>query len=70
MIKPTKCIQCGKKPSVLNLGGVAYVQCPCGKWNPYEFCGARVVYAIEQWNVANAHVPGKRPASRRCRKCM
>lgn len=53
-IKPDKCINCGKLPTVVPMGDVAYVQCDCGKWNPYQFCGARPEYAVKQWNEFNA----------------
>lgn len=52
-MKPDKCVNCGKRPAVITIGDVSYVQCTCGKWNLYEFCGSRPQYAIEQWNVAN-----------------
>lgn len=64
MIKPDKCIKCGKRPRILDLGDLVYVQCMCDKWNPYEFCGVRVAHAVEQWNVANARQPGKRTTNR------
>lgn len=65
MIKPSKCVYCKKMPTVLDMGDLVYVQCPCGRWNPYEFCGVRPDSAVEQWNYANTRVPLYRGTSRR-----
>lgn len=48
-----KCIYCGNVPHVLDMGGLFYVQCKCGNFNPYQFCGLRKKYAMDQWDYAN-----------------
>lgn len=53
MIKPEKCIHCGKQPNIVDYGDFAYAQCSCGKWSSHEFCGTRPENSIRQWNVAN-----------------
>lgn len=64
MIKPDKCIHCGKCPSIMDFGDIVYTQCSCRKWSPYEFCGTRPDSSVRQWNLANAHVPGKKGPGR------
>lgn len=64
MIKPDKCIHCGKRPSIMDLGDIVYTQCSCGKWSPYEFCGTRPDSSVRQWNLANARIPGKKGPGR------
>lgn len=64
MIKPDKCIHCGKYPSIMDLGDIVYTQCSCGKWSPYEFCGTRPDSSVRQWNLANARIPGKKGPGR------
>lgn len=49
-----KCIYCGSLPYVRNLGGLFYVQCSCGNFNPYEFCGIHPKNAMEVWDEANS----------------
>ena len=68
MLNPNKCIFCGKTPTILDFGDLAYVQCSCGKWNLYEFCGARTDISVKQWNLANGRKPGKRGKGMRVRK--
>lgn len=48
------CIKCGKKQAkIISYGGVYYVQCPCGKYDSWQFCGFRQTGAIESWNFEN-----------------
>lgn len=54
-IKSDKCISCGGHPTIMTIGDVVYAQCSCGKWNPYQFCGARTEHAVRQWNEANCN---------------
>lgn len=49
-----KCIYCGNAPRVVDMGGLFYVQCKCGNFNPYEFCGIRPKNAVAVWNDANS----------------
>ena len=48
------CIYCGNVPHVLDMGGLFYVQCKCGNFNPNEFCGAHPKNAIAVWDDANS----------------
>lgn len=48
-----RCIHCKKIPQVAEICGLFYVQCHCGKWNPYFFMGARQKAAKEKWNFYN-----------------
>lgn len=50
MPKPDSCFYCNKKPRIVDMSDLFYVQCDCGKWNPYEFCGSTRNNAISQWN--------------------
>lgn len=52
--KPVKCIRCGKMPTIIDMKDICYAQCPCGKWNLYEFCAVRPDLAIKEWNKANS----------------
>ena len=47
------CINCHKKPVLIETHGMFYVQCYCGKWNPHEFCGVKKSTAIAAWNEYN-----------------
>lgn len=56
--KPNKvlepCIRCGKQEAeVINFKGLYYVQCPCNKYDRWQFCGYRPQGAIDSWNYEN-----------------
>lgn len=53
-MKINKCIHCGGLPKIVNVTDLFYVQCMCGRWNPYQFVGITKKTAIEQWNFENA----------------
>lgn len=50
-----KCVKCkGKnKVSIVNVDGLYYVRCGCGKWGQFQFLGLRERYAVEEWNLYN-----------------
>jgi len=52
-MKVSDCIHCKRQPRIVEIGGIFYVQCLCGKWKPYEFMGARKATAYAQWNAFN-----------------
>lgn len=53
-IDPIPCKYCKRLPKVVNIGGdLFYAQCQCGKWGPYDFCGATKLRTIENWNTYN-----------------
>lgn len=48
------CVRCGKKNArLICFKGLYYVQCPCGKYDSWQFCGFRPKGAIESWNYEN-----------------
>lgn len=50
-----ECVKCkGKyKARIVRVEGMYYIQCPCGKWDKYQFLGLKPQYAIEEWNKFN-----------------
>ena len=65
------CKYCGGKPRVVESpGDLFYAMCKCGKWNPYEFCGATAAGTIENWNTFNIkpNKVGKKPKEKICQK--
>lgn len=60
MTEPVVCKYCKKMPHVVCIGGdLFYAQCNCGKWSPYDFCGATKERTIQNWNEYNK--PGPAP---------
>lgn len=49
------CVKCrGKnKPKIVKIDGLYYAQCPCNKWDRYQFLGLKDVNAIDEWNKLN-----------------
>lgn len=48
------CIKCGKKEAkLICFKDCWYVQCPCGGYDSWQFCGFRPRGAIESWNYEN-----------------
>lgn len=49
------CVKCkgAKKPKVIRIDGLYYVQCPCMKWDKYCALGLKPENAIEEWNKFN-----------------
>ena len=49
------CVKCKgeNQPKVVRVEGMYYVQCPCCKWDNYQFLGLKPQYAIEEWNKFN-----------------
>lgn len=49
------CVKCrGKhKPAINKIDGMYYVQCPCNKWDRYQFLGLRPENAVDEWNKFN-----------------
>ena len=60
----SKCVRCGKQEAeIMYFKGLYYVQCPCGKYDRWQFCGIRPRGAIDSWNYENRpiHRGKKRP---------
>ena len=62
------CVKCkGKrKPAIVRVDGMYYVQCPCMKWDKYMFLGLRPENAVDEWNKFNR--PMKRVGNKKVNK--
>lgn len=49
------CVKCkGRhKPAFIKIDGMYYVQCPCMKWDRYQFLGLKPQFAADEWNKFN-----------------
>lgn len=53
----SKCVYCGKKPTIVRLpGDLFYAQCMCGKFGIYDFLGITHKLCVEAWNKAQHSV--------------
>lgn len=56
-IKLSPCVRCGKQEAkLICFKGLYYVQCPCGKYDSWQFCGFRPKGAIDSWEYENRKI--------------